>query len=61
MFHGSYLPSDVTFLLKPLTNVTLMEVAAKEQLIQSGAKHYSEMISPEQQPSATYMQLFAQA
>ncbi len=61
MFHGSYLPSDVTFLLKPLTNVTLLEVAAKEQLIQSGAKHYSEMISPEQQPSTAYMQLFAQA
>lgn len=61
MFHGSYLPSDVTFLLKPLTNVTLLEVAAKELLIQSGAKHYSEMISPEQQPSTAYMQLFAQA
>ncbi len=61
MFHGSYLPSDVTFLLKPLSNVTLVEVAAKEQLIQSGAKHYSEMISPEQQPSAAYMQLFENA
>jgi len=61
MFHGSYLPGDVTFLLKPLSNVTLVEVAAKEQLIQSGAKHYSEMISPEQHPSAAYMQLFEHA
>jgi len=61
MFHGSYLPGDVTFLLKPLNNVTLVDVAAKEQLIQSGAKHYSEMISPEQQPSAAYMQLFEHA
>ena len=61
MFHGSYHPNDVTFLLKPLSNVTLVEVAAKEQLIQSGAKHYSEMISPEQQPSAAYMQLFEKA
>ena len=61
MFHGSYLPSDVTFLLKPLSNVTLVDVAAKEQLIQSGTKHYSEMISPEQHPSAAYMQLFESA
>ena len=61
MFHGSYLPSDVTFLLKPLSNVALVEVAAKEQLIQSGTKHYSEMISPEQHPSAAYMQLFEHA
>jgi len=61
MFHGSYLPGDVTFLLKPLSNVTLLDVAAKEHLIQSGTKHYSEMISPEQQPSEAYMALFTQA
>ncbi|MGD9888730.1 MAG: cysteine protease StiP domain-containing protein [Halothiobacillaceae bacterium] len=61
MFHGSYHPSDVTFLLKPLCNATLVDVAEKEQLIQSGQKHYSEMISLEQQPSAAYMQLFEQA
>jgi hypothetical protein len=61
MFHGSYLPSDVTFLLKPLNNATLVDVATKEKLIQSGTKHYSEMISPEQHPSATYMQLFEHA
>ena len=45
-FSGSYDASDVIFLLKPVTleptNVTL-----KEALIQSGARHYSEMLSPE--------------
>ncbi|HES77158.1 MAG TPA: hypothetical protein ENO09_09170 [bacterium] len=60
-FHGSYHPRDVTFLLKPLEHMTQVDVAVKERLIQSGEKHYSEMISPEQHPSAAYMQLFEQA
>jgi hypothetical protein len=57
MFHGSYQEDDVTFLLKP---VELGETALpeKEKLIQSGKRHYSEMISAEYAPSAAYLDVF---
>lgn len=57
MFSGSYDPEDVTFLLKPieLAETPLVE---KERLIQSGQRHYSEMITREQLPSLTYLQHF---
>lgn len=58
MFHGSYDPEDVTFLLKPLANPMLIGVDEKEALIQSGTRHYSEMLSPESLPSENYLQLF---
>ena len=57
----SYRADDVTFLLKPLAHAAVLDVADKERLIQSGEKHYSEMISPEKAPSASYMNLFRQA
>lgn len=57
-FSGSYRPDDVTFLLKRLAPLPLVDVARKEQLIQSGAKHYSEMLSPEALPSAHYLDVF---
>jgi len=57
-FHGSYRPKDVTFLLKPLSNPSIMDVDTKEHLIQSGKKHYSEMISPESLPTPDYQSLF---
>lgn len=60
-FHGSYPPDDVTFLLQPLAHALTVDVQEKERLIQSGERHYSEMISPERQPSAAYMQLFERA
>lgn len=53
-FHGSYAPEDVTFLLKPAA-VALTDVAEKEALIQSGARHYSEMLSDERLPDARYL------
>jgi hypothetical protein len=60
MFHGSYNEDDVTFLLKPveLTETGLLE---KEKLIQSGQKHYSEMISIEYAPSSEYLEFFYKA
>src|SRR5688572_14290063 len=60
MFSGSYHPDDVTFLLKPV-RLEPTEVAEKERLIQSGLRHYSEMISRERLPSSAYLRVFHQA
>lgn len=59
-FSGSYPPEDVTFLLKPAA-VALTDVAEKEALIQSGARHYSEMLSAERLPDARYFELYRAA
>ncbi|MDG4552983.1 MAG: tellurite-like stress resistance cysteine protease StiP [Candidatus Competibacter sp.] len=56
-FSGSYRSEDTVFLLKPLC-LEMVDVNAKERLIQSGARHYSEMLSPEQAPSPRYLTLF---
>jgi Phosphoribosyl transferase (PRTase)/PELOTA RNA binding domain len=56
-FSGSYDPSDVTFLLKPVT-LQPTDIATKETLIQSGARHYSEMLSPEFPPTTEYLALY---
>ncbi len=61
MFSGSYRAEDVTFLLKRLPMADFVNVADKERLIQSGQRHYSEMLSPESLPSAHYLALFEQA
>lgn len=60
-FCGSYRPDDVTFLLKRLPRLPFVDIARKEQLIQSGARHYSEMLSPETLPSPRYLEVFRQA
>lgn len=60
-FCGSYRPDDVTFLLKRLAPLPFVDVARKEQLIQSGQRHYSEMLSPEAPPSARYLKIFRSA
>jgi hypothetical protein len=60
MFSGSYDPGDVTFLLKP-TRIAPTPVVEKERLIQSGRRHYSEMIGHEHVPSPRYLTLFHQA
>ena len=61
-FSGSYDGADVTFLLKPLPLCDFVEdLAEKERLIQSGRRHYSEMLSPERLPSARYVEVFDQA
>lgn len=60
-FSGSYDSADVSFLLKPLPLQDFVGVAEKEYLIQSGQRHYSEMLSPESLPSARYLTVFEQA
>jgi hypothetical protein len=60
-FCGSYRKDDVAFLLKRLPQQPFVDIASKERLIQSGARHYSEMLSPEALPSARYMQVFQDA
>lgn len=59
-FSGSYDAEDVTFLLEPI-EVEPTPIAEKERLIQSGMKHYSEMISREAEPTPEYMALFNSA
>jgi len=56
-FSGSYDSADVTFLLKPVA-MAATEVADKEAAIQSGRRHYSEMIAPESVPGAAYLALY---
>lgn len=55
--HGTYLPSDVQFLLNPV-QLEMTPVDEKERLIQSGQKHYSEMLSQEPAPSAAHLEIF---
>ncbi|WP_394754503.1 cysteine protease StiP domain-containing protein [Crenothrix sp.] len=59
-FSGSYPANDVRFLLKPL-KMQDTPVHVKEALIQSGAQHYSELLTHESLPSPEYLQLFHQA
>ncbi len=60
-FHGSYRKQDVEFLLTPIQLESEPDLVQKERLIQSGARHYSEMLTPEKLPSPFYMKLFATA
>ena len=57
---GSYDPRDVTFLL---TEIALPPTAVdeKEHLLQSGARHYSEMIGVETPPDDQYLRLYRDA
>ncbi|SDJ53928.1 cysteine protease StiP domain-containing protein [Salipiger marinus] len=59
-FSGSYLPEDVTFLLKPV-HLATTDVSEKERRIQSGEAHYSEMLSEERRPDPTYLEIFEDA
>lgn len=56
-FCGTYKPDDVHFLLCEVEG-ELVDAAAKEALMQSGQKHYSELISLENPPSTEYMKIF---
>ncbi|MCD2516944.1 cysteine protease StiP family protein [Massilia sp. G4R7] len=60
-FSGSYRAGDVDFLLTRLPAQEFTEVAEKERLIQSGRRHYSQMLSPESPPSPRYMTVFEDA
>jgi len=59
-FSGSYAPDDCTFLLKPVA-LAPVDVLEKERLIQSGKRHYSEMLSAEEPPSPAYLRLYRDA
>jgi hypothetical protein len=56
-FHGSYLPSDVNFLLE-IEDFKEISILEKEELIQTGKKHYSEVLTEEMDFSDEYMRLF---
>ncbi|MCS3430822.1 cysteine protease StiP family protein [Klebsiella sp. BIGb0407] len=57
---GSYLPGDVEFLLKSV-EMEMTPVEQKEELIQSGKKHYSDMLSQEPAPTQWHLDLFHRA
>lgn len=59
-FSGSYDPADVTFLMKPVV-LAATERHAKERAIQTGTRHYSEMIGEEHAPDARYLALYEAA
>lgn len=54
---GSYQADDCQFLLQAI-DVSLLTVEEKERQLQSGKKHYSQMISSEQAPNQQYLELF---
>ncbi|MDR2141101.1 MAG: cysteine protease StiP family protein [Deltaproteobacteria bacterium] len=56
-FSGSYDPGDVTFLLKVI-ELAPLPLERRERLIQSGQRHYSEMIGPEAAPAPEYLKIF---
>lgn len=49
-----------SFLLRPVT-IDMTPVELKEQLIQSGQKHYSDMLSQEPAPTDWHLDLFNRA
>ena len=60
---GSYLASDVTVLLDIVDKDAVADVPVnqKEALIQSGQRHYSDMLTLENAPTAMHEQLYQQA
>ena len=62
-FSGSYLPSEVTLLLDIVRADSVSDISPtqKEALIQSGQRHYSDMLTLEKPPSATHEALYNQA
>lgn len=60
IFSGTYSPDDVVFLLNP-QDIAPTAIAEKEALIQSGERHYSEMLSAESLPDRRYMRLYEAA
>ena len=54
---GSYAEQDCRFLLQPI-QLEMLSVEEKERQLQSGEKHYSEMVSQESAPSDAYLDVF---
>ena len=59
-FSGSYLLGDVDFLLQPV-KIEMTPVELKEELIHSGKRHYSDMLSQEPEPTTWHLELFEKA
>lgn len=57
---GSYAPEDVTFLLQRV-EAPFVTIEEKERLIQSGAAHYGQLLSPESVPGEAYLELYRAA
>lgn len=62
-FSGSYLPPEVTLLLDIVSADSVNDISPtqKEALIQSGQRHYSDMLTLEKPPSAMHEALYNQA
>ena len=62
-FSGSYLPAEVMLLLDIVSADSVNDISPtqKEALIQSGQRHYSDMLTLEKPPSATHEALYNQA
>ena len=62
-FSGSYSPSEVTLLLDIVSADSVNDISPtqKEALIQSGQRHYSDMLTLEKPPSAMHEALYNQA
>jgi hypothetical protein len=59
-FSGSYARGDIDFLLQPV-DIAPTSIDEKEANIQTGRKHYSEMISEEARPDDRYLGIFQDA
>lgn len=56
-FPGSYAPEDAGFLLRRMS-LAPVALPERERLMQSGQRHYSEMIGPEDRPGRERMAIF---
>jgi hypothetical protein len=56
-FSGSYAPAEVGFLMRRM-HLETTALDERERLIQSGQRHYSEMIGPEDAPTRGRLKLF---
>lgn len=59
-FSGSYLPEEVSFLMRRM-HLETTGLAEREKWIQSGQRHYSEMIGPEDAPTRARLKLFRES
>lgn len=59
-FSGSYAPEDIRFLLRR-TQIELTPVDQKEYYLQSGQRHYSDMLSEEREPSREHLSIYRAA
>jgi len=58
-FSGSYLPTDVEILLD-IKNYEEISILEKERIIQTGEKHYSEVLTEEMKFPEEYLLMFSQ-